>query len=165
MWANRYTPGGGFGADPTTGSIGFTNGQAAGSATPLIWGQAQYLRLVLDLKAGAVLDQPRIVRQRYLAAGPPVRVPLTIASPGAGTTATAPQLVVTGLTTPGARVNVTAGAPASGANRTAIVTTVADAQGTYSTTKTIRAAHGKTVVRAAISATGATGWAQRTLKP
>ena len=52
--------------DPATASIGFPNGKAAGSATPLIWGQAQYVRLVLDLKAGTLLDQPTITRARYL---------------------------------------------------------------------------------------------------
>ena len=30
-----------FGTDPTTASIGFTNGKPAGSASPLTWAQAQ----------------------------------------------------------------------------------------------------------------------------
>jgi hypothetical protein len=88
-----------------------------------------------------------------------------ITSPSHGATATAPELVVTGLTTPGARVNVAAGAPGSAADRTAVVTTVADALGTYSTTIPIRAGHGRTVVTTAVTGTHGTGWAQRSLKP
>ena len=33
VWEDPDTPASSFGADPTTASIGFTNGQAAGSAT------------------------------------------------------------------------------------------------------------------------------------
>ena len=47
VWEDPDTPASPFGADPTTASIGFSNGKAAGSAAPLIWGQAQYLRLSL----------------------------------------------------------------------------------------------------------------------
>ena len=39
-----------YGTDPTTASIGFTDGQPAGSASPLTWAQAQYARLALDLE-------------------------------------------------------------------------------------------------------------------
>ncbi len=46
-----------FGSDPATASIGFTNGKPAGSASPLIWAQAQYLRLVTDLGHGSLGDQ------------------------------------------------------------------------------------------------------------
>ena len=41
-----------YGSDPATASIGFTDGKAAGSASPLTWAQAQELRLILDLGAG-----------------------------------------------------------------------------------------------------------------
>ena len=87
-WEDPDTPASPFGADPTTASIGFRNGKAAGSAAPLIWGQAQYLRLVLDLKAGTLIDQPQITRARYLDPSPPADVPVTIASPAKGATVT-----------------------------------------------------------------------------
>ena len=38
-----------YGSDPATASIGFTDGKAAGSASPLTWAQAQELRLILGL--------------------------------------------------------------------------------------------------------------------
>jgi glucoamylase len=116
VWENPDTPPSPFGANPTTASIGFRNGQAAGSAAPLIWGQAQYLRLVLDLKADTLVDQPEITRARYLNPEPPADVPVTIASPADGMTVTGPDTLVTGTTTPGARVNVAVGQPRSPAN-------------------------------------------------
>src|SRR6202034_521308 len=78
VWEDPDTPASPYGADPTTASIGFTNGKAAGSAAPLIWGQAQYVRLVRDLQTGTLLDQPSITRTRYLEHGSPSQVPLTI---------------------------------------------------------------------------------------
>ena len=101
VWEDPDTPASPFGADPTTASIGFSNGKAAGSAAPLIWGQAQYLRLVLDLQAGTLLDQPQITRARYLDPAAPANVPVTIASPTDGATVTDASTVVTGTTTPG----------------------------------------------------------------
>ena len=44
VWEDPDTPASPYGSDPATESIGFTNGKAAGSATPLIWAQAQYLQ-------------------------------------------------------------------------------------------------------------------------
>ena len=62
-----------YGSDPATASIGFVNGKPAGSASPLIWAQAQYLRLVTDLQAGSPVDQPAITADRYVKHGPPGR--------------------------------------------------------------------------------------------
>ena len=41
-----------YGSDPATASIGFTDGKAAGSASPLTWAQAQELRLILGPRHG-----------------------------------------------------------------------------------------------------------------
>jgi glucan 1,4-alpha-glucosidase len=165
VWEDPDTPASPFGADPTTASIGFRNGKAAGSATPLIWGQAQYLRLVLDLKAGTLIDQPRITRARYLDPSPPADVPVTIASPAKGLTATGTHTVVTGTTTPGARVDIAAGRPGSPANPSRVVATVADSHGAYSATVPIPTAHRRTIITAAATAGAhATGWAQESLK-
>ena len=57
-----------FGTDPATASIGFVDGQPAGSASPLTWAQAQYARLALDLSAGRNLETPEIVTDRYVSA-------------------------------------------------------------------------------------------------
>ena len=42
-----------FGTDPTLASIGFANGGAAGSASPLTWSAASFVRLAADLAAEA----------------------------------------------------------------------------------------------------------------
>ncbi len=159
VWEDPDTPASPFGADPTTASIGFSNGKAAGSAAPLIWGQAQYLRLVLDLQAGTLLDQPQIVRARYLDPAAPADVPLTIASPANGATVIGASTVVTGTTTPGARVDVAAGQPGSPANSSTVVATVADSHGAYSAT--IPTPSGTTIITAAATVGAhATGWTQ-----
>ena len=55
-----------FGTDPTTASIGFVNGKPAGSAAPLTWGSASQVRLVADLSARKVLEQPKQTVDRYV---------------------------------------------------------------------------------------------------
>src|SRR5260370_13444863 len=47
-----------FGTDPPAASIGFRNGGAAGSASPLTWSAAQYVRLMRDMGPGKVLERP-----------------------------------------------------------------------------------------------------------
>jgi glucoamylase len=162
VWEDPDTPASPFGTDPTTASIGFSNGKAAGSAAPLIWGQAQYLRLVLDLQAGTLIDQPQITRARYLGPAAPTDVPVTITSPANGARVTGATTVVTGTTRPGARVDVAAGQPGSAANTSTVVATVADSDGAY--TATIPTPAGTTTITAAatVGADG-TGWAQETV--
>src|ERR1700728_2937880 len=63
-----------YGSDPTTASIGFTDGQAAGSASPLTWAQAQELRLIVDLGAGKDTDTPAITTARYVTHGAPAAI-------------------------------------------------------------------------------------------
>ena len=52
-WEDPDLPASPFGSDPATASIGFTDGQAAGSAAPLTWAQAQELRLIAGLGPAA----------------------------------------------------------------------------------------------------------------
>jgi glucoamylase len=125
-WEDPNTPASPFGADPTTASIGFTNGKAAGSATPLVWGQAQYLRLIRDLQTKTLLDQPGITRTRYVTSGPMAAVPVTLTPPAAGATAEE-----SGKTAPGALVDIAAGQPGPATNATTVVATVADAAGNF----------------------------------
>ena len=65
-WENAAVPPDPYRTDPGTASIGFVPGGPAGSAAPLTWAQAQAVRLLLDLGAGRVLEQPAVVRARYL---------------------------------------------------------------------------------------------------
>ena len=93
-----------YGTDPTTASIGFVNGKPAGSAAPLTWGSASQVRLVADLSAGRVLEQPRDTVDRYVkhAQG---STTLTVTSPQDGAAATG-TINVTGTAAVGARVDV-----------------------------------------------------------
>jgi glucoamylase len=40
-------------------------GEGTGSATPLAWSMAQFIRLAMSLKAGHNLETPQIVSDRY----------------------------------------------------------------------------------------------------
>jgi glucoamylase len=91
------------GSDPTTASIGFTDGQAAGSASPLTWATAQEVRLILDLGADRLLEQPAVVASRYLQHAPGT-APLTLTS--APSTVSGSSVTVSGTTSPGARVDI-----------------------------------------------------------
>ena len=56
-----------WGTDPTVASIGFSNGGPAGSAAPLTWSAASYVRLARDVHDGALVDRPRATYDRYVA--------------------------------------------------------------------------------------------------
>jgi glucoamylase len=47
------------------GTPGFAPGTPTDSATPLAWTHAQFIRLAQDISAGRVVEQPRVVAQRY----------------------------------------------------------------------------------------------------
>ncbi|GAB2755974.1 glucan 1,4-alpha-glucosidase [Amycolatopsis magusensis] len=44
---------------------GFTFGEGTGSATPLAWSMAQFVRLAHSIDAGAPVETPSVVKQRY----------------------------------------------------------------------------------------------------
>jgi glucoamylase len=46
-------------------------GEGTGSATPLAWSMAQFIRLAVNLKAGRNLDTPAVVYERYVKKGIP----------------------------------------------------------------------------------------------
>ena len=46
--------------------LGFRFGSGTGSATPLAWSMAQFIRLAMNIKAGRNLETPPIVADRYL---------------------------------------------------------------------------------------------------
>lgn len=51
-------------ADPS--HAGFTFGEGTGSATPLVWSMAQFLRLVVDAEEHRIVEQPAIVAEHFL---------------------------------------------------------------------------------------------------
>jgi len=147
-----------YGSDPTTASIGFADGQAAGSASPLTWAQAQELRLIVDLGTGRDVDTPAITTARYVAHGAPAATTVTIASPASGATIEGGSTTVSGTTAPGARVDILIQDTDTGAAATTVSTT-ADAAGAYSAAVAI--GFGTNVITtAATTAGGATGYAQ-----
>jgi glucan 1,4-alpha-glucosidase len=161
-WEDPNDPASPFGSDPTTASIGFSDGKAAGSATPLIWAQAQYVRLLRDMQAGRLLDQPAVTRSRYISAGPPAMLPVTISTPAPGSTTSGSSTVVNGTTAPRAAVTITSGQPSSTTNATHVVATSADASGRFSAA--VPTPHGTNVITvAAVTGPHASGWTQETV--
>jgi len=163
VWEDPDVPASPYGSDPTTASIGFINGKAAGSAAPLIWGQAQYVRLIRDLADRSLLDQPSITRARYLGSGgAPAMESLTISSPAPGATVAGPSAVVSGKTAPGAVVSVAAGQPGASMDSLTVATTVAASDGSFQVT--IPTPAGSNLITAtATLGSRATGWAQVTV--
>lgn len=156
VWEDPNLPASPFGTDPSTASIGFVDGQPAGSASPLTWAQAQYARLTLDLGAGRDLDTPSIVSERYVRHGMPGSLPLSVTSPAAGARIDSSSVTVVGTTAPGAAVTVEAwnsfSLPA------AIASTRADQSGNWSVS--IPVSFGSTTITATSTLRRATGYAQ-----
>ncbi|MDX6396229.1 MAG: hypothetical protein QOJ73_7292 [Streptosporangiaceae bacterium] len=147
-----------FGSDPTTASIGFTDGQAAGSASPLTWAQAQEARLILSTGAGHTLETPAVTTQRYVANPPPGAIAVTLTAPASGSAITTPTTAVTGTTVAGAKVVVesldtTTGTPSTTG------TAVAASDGSFSVT--VPVGFGDSVLTVSATASGnRTGYAQ-----
>ncbi len=95
-----------FGSDPTLASIGFENGKPAGSASALTWSAGQFVRLMLDVSAGRVLDRPRYTLRRYVKRTQ-AETPLTVTSP-ADNSAVEDSVEVTGTSAPGNSIAVAA---------------------------------------------------------
>jgi glucan 1,4-alpha-glucosidase len=148
-WENPDLPASPFGTAPEVASIGFTNGAAAGSASPLTWSQAQLVRLMLSLRGTRPVEQPALVRNRYVDNAPPAALALTATGQSDGT--------ISGTTAPGARVSVSA-APIDLAGLTTTLATTADGQGRY--TVTVPLSFGTNVVTVAAATGTATGYAR-----
>ncbi|WP_028061798.1 glucodextranase DOMON-like domain-containing protein [Candidatus Solirubrobacter pratensis] len=93
-----------FGTDPTTASIGFENGKPAGSAAALTWSAGQFVRLMLDVSAGKVLDRPDYTTDRYVKHSQK-QTALTVTAPADRSPASG-GTTVTGTTAPGNTVVV-----------------------------------------------------------
>ena len=158
-WENPDLAASPFGSPPETASIGFRNGGPAGSAAPLTWAQAQAVRLTLSIPAGRPLEQPAIVRARYVDAAPPPAAPLTVTAPPNGSEVTGASTTVTGSTVPAGVVDVAAANLDTGA--TALFSTVADGTGAFEVAVTVD--NGVTALTTTVTAGTATGYDQRTV--
>ena len=160
VWEDPNIPAAPYGSDPATASIGFVDGQAAGSATPLIWAEGQYVRLVRDLQTGKLVDQPAITRNRYVAAGAPTVLRVTITSPANGGVVTG-STVVSGTTVPGAEVSVASAQPGSPTDSATVVDTAASS-GQFSVS--VPTPPGSDTITVAVSTSShSSGWAQATV--
>ena len=149
-----------FGTDPTVASIGFQNGKAAGSAAPLTWSAASYVRLVRDIGAGRLLDRPAATFNRYVAHTQGTTA-LTVTAPPDLSAVSSSPVTVTGTSTPGNAVYATAtNTDANSASSSASTTAAAD--GSWSLDLPIT---GGTIVInvVAVSPTGGTAHATRTV--
>jgi glucoamylase len=161
VWEDPNLPASPYGSDPTSASIGFADGRAAGSASPLTWAQAQELRLIVDLGTGKIVDKPAITAARYVTHPAPAAAPLTITTPTSDATIEGSTTTVTGTTTPGAGVVIQDADTDTGAASTT-VTTTADSTGAFTATSAI--GFGTNVLTAsATTSAGATGYAQTTV--
>ena len=145
-----------YGSDPTTASIGFRDGHPAGSAAPLTWGQAQELRLLVDLSSRRIVDRPDLTTRRYVDQPPPAKADVTITSPAANATIAGPT-TVTGTASPGATVDVSlVGNDTPGSD---LATVTAGADGSWSAQ--VDSLFGSDVITAAATtSSGATGVAR-----
>jgi glucoamylase len=148
-WEDPDLPASPYGSDPTTASIGFTTGKAAGSASPLTWAQAQEVRLIADLGAGRVLERPDATTARYVDHPAPAGVPVRLSGSADGS--------VTGTAPAGAHVvvavaDITTGAPAN------TVSTTAGGDGRFALTAPIGV--GTNVLTASATTADGTGYAQ-----
>jgi glucoamylase len=159
-WENPDLAASPYGSDPTTASIGFIDGKAAGSASPLSWAQAQELRLILDIGAGRALEQPSITADRYVNNAPPANVPISITAPADNSLIESSTTTVTGTTAPGAQVVVEATDTDTGPP-SATATTTAGADGTFSADVPI--GFGTNVLTATAATASGTGYAQVTV--
>jgi glucan 1,4-alpha-glucosidase len=159
-WENPGLPASPFGTAPETASIGFVNGQPAGSAGPLNWSAASFVRLFADIGAGALGDRPQRTFDRYVAHTQGATT-VSITSPADESAVSASPVTVTGTTAPGNAVYVTAtNTDADSATTTAH--TIADDNGNYSVDVAVTG--GTTVINVvAVSSTGATAHAERTV--
>jgi len=157
VWEDPNLAASPYGSDPTSASIGFVDGQAAGSASPLTWAQSQELRLIVDLGTGRDVDTPQLTASRYVAHGAPKTATVTLASPASGATVEGGTTTVTGTTSPGAAVSVESQDTDISA-AAATVTATADSSGAFSAA--VPVGFGTNVI--SVSATSGSGPAQAT---
>jgi glucoamylase len=151
-----------YGSDPATASIGFADGKAAGSASPLSWAQAQELRLIASLGTGHTVDTPAVTTARYVTHGAPGPLPVTITAPASGATLTTATTAVTGTATPGSAVSIQAADTTTGEAAT-VTSTTAGSDGSFSAS--VPVGFGTNAITATATAPGgrSTGYAQVTV--
>jgi len=149
-----------FGTDPTVASIGFRNGQPAGSASPLTWSAGSFVRLFADIAANKLVDQPAATVARYIK-HTQGQTTLTVTAPPDLSAISGSPVTVTGTSAAGNTVDVLATNTDHGSATTS-ATTTALADGTFSVDVPVTG--GTTVLSiVATAADGSTAHATRTV--
>ncbi len=159
-WENADLAASPFGTAPECASIGFQNGKAAGSASPLTWSAAQFVRLSANIRAGRVTELPEDTNKRYLK-NTQAGTTLTLTAPADNSVVNGDPVTITGSTAAKATVDVDA-VNTDGNGNAVVGTTVAAADGSFSLQVTPPV--GTAVLTVVATAPGgATGFAQRTV--
>jgi len=107
VWELPDLPRSPFGTDPTIASIGFQNGESVGSAAALTWSAAQFVRLMLIIGSGDPLDRPEYTYDRYVKHTQGTTA-LTVTGPPDKSPVSTNSTTVTGTSTPGNTITVSA---------------------------------------------------------
>ena len=158
-WEDPNLPASPYGSDPATASIGFTDGKAAGSASPLTWAQAQELRLIAGLGTGRTVETPAVTTARYITHGAPGALTVTLTAPASGATLGSATTTVTGTTSPGASVDIGVADTTTGA-AASVTSTAAASDGSFSATVPIGFGHNVITATATSRGGRSTGYAQ-----
>ena len=129
-WENPNLAPSPYGTDPTVASIGFKDGQAAGSAAPLTWATASYPRLLLDIKAGKQIERPNDTYDRYVA-HQQGQTSLSVTAPANDSAVSGNSVTVTGTSVAGNKIYVSA-TNTDNNSLTTQATTTADKNGNFS---------------------------------
>jgi hypothetical protein len=149
-----------FGTDPTTASIGFADGGPAGSAAPLTWSAAAYVRLAADLTAGRNVLLPKVTFNRYVA-HTQAATTLNVTAPADGASLGGSPVSVAGTTAPGNAVYIAATNTDHNSQTTVTQATV-DATGAFHAD--VAVSGGTTVLNVvAVSPSGATAHVVRSV--
>jgi glucoamylase len=149
-----------YGTDPTTASIGFTNGGPAGSAAPLTWSAAAFVRLAADIAARRNVVLPASTYARYVAHRQGTTT-LNVTAPGDGASVAGSPVTVSGTTARGNKVYVAA-SNVDHDNATTIAQTTAGSGGSFQVDVPVTG--GSTVFNiVAVSPSGGTAHVVRTI--
>jgi glucan 1,4-alpha-glucosidase len=149
-----------YGTDPTTASIGFVNGQPAGSASPLTWSAGAFVRLFADIAANKLVDQPATTVDRYITHHQG-QTTLTVTAPDDLSAISGSPVTVTGTSAAGNTIDVLATNTDHDSSTTS-ATTTALANGAFSVDVPVTG--GTTVLSVvATAADGSTAHASRTV--
>ena len=147
-----------FGTDPTVASIGFVDGQAAGSAAPLTWTAGAYVRLLGNLTNQQLVDRPADTYSRYVT-HQQGQTQLTVTAPADQSAVSGSPVTVTGTSTPGNAIYVAATNTDTN-SQTSIASAQTNPDGSFSVAVPVTG--GTTVLNVvAVSPTGATAHSAR----